>query len=296
MNAHSISAAEKPLPIRKGRPRMKKAILIFLVFGFLWFNLESFAQFKPEEVADFAKWEEFLPTAKIVGQRRMSRSEGVTRPYVLTLEKDGITHRASWKNPMGMQGGFQESWKTEIAAYRLSKTLGLDMVPPTVEREREGDKGACQLWVNYWKNFEDIINEKLQAKGVQYVYFIRKLYLQRAFDNLVNNIDRHRRNYLITEDWRMILIDHGRAFMTDKKYNQKLIYDEKNKENPTFIMDQLPRAFVEKLKSLDAASIKSAVGEYLTDEEINATLKRRDMMIAWIDKHIKEKGEDYVLY
>lgn len=275
---------------------MKKAILVSFVFGFLWFSLELLAQFKPEEVADYGKWEDFLQTAKIIDERQMSQSEGVTRPYVLTLEKDGVTQRAAWKNPIGMQKGYQESWKTEIAAYRLSKYLGLDMVPPTVEKERDGKKGACQLWVKYWLNFEEIINEKFQAKGIQYVYFIRKLCLQRAFDNLVNNIDRHRRNYLITEDWRMILIDHSRAFMTDKKYNEKLIYDEKHKENKNFIMDQLPRAFVEKLRSLDAASIKSAVGEYLTDEEINATLKRRDLMIAWIDKHIKEKGEDYVLY
>ena len=47
---------------------------------------------------------------------------------------------------------------------------------------------------------------------------------------------------------------------------------------------------------MDAASIRAAVGEYLTDKEIELTLKRRDMMIAWIDNHIKEKGEDYVLY
>jgi dimeric dUTPase (all-alpha-NTP-PPase superfamily) len=275
---------------------MKKAIFVFFASGFLWFGLETLAQFKPEEVADFAKWEDFLQSAKIVDQRQMSKSEGVTRPWVLTLEKDGVTQRAFWKNPTGSPGGYQESWKTEIAAYRLSKTLGLDMVPPTVEKEREGDKGSCQLGAKYWKNFEEIINEKLQAKGIQYVHFIRKLSLQRAWDNLVNNIDRHRRNYLITEDWRMILIDHSRAFMTDKKYNEKLFYDEKNKENKNFIMDQLPRAFVEKLKSLDAASIKSAVGEYLTEKEIDATLKRRDMMIAWIDNHIKEKGEDYVLY
>ena len=275
---------------------MKKAILVLLVFGFLWFSLASLAQFKPEEIVENAKWEEFLQTAKIIDQRQMSQKEGVTRPWVLTLEKDGVTSKAAWKNPTGKPGGYQESWKTEIAAYRLSNLLGLNMVPPTVEKEREGNKGACNLWVKYWKNFEEIINEKLQAKGIQYVYFIRKLSLQRAFDNLVNNIDRHRRNYLITEDWRMILIDHGRAFMTDKKYNEKLIYDEKHKENKNFIMDQLPRAFVEKLKSLDAASIKAAVGEYLTDKEIDATLKRRDLMIAWIDNHIKEKGEDYVLY
>jgi hypothetical protein len=275
---------------------MKKAILMSLVFGLLWFGLETFAQFKPEEIAEYAKWEDFLQTAKIIDQRQMSESEGVTRPWVLTLEKDGVTQKASWKNPSGMQRGYMESWKTEIAAYRLSKYLGLDMVPPTVEKEREGNKGACQLWVKYWKNFEDIINEKLQAKGIQYSYFIRKLCLQRAFDNLIANIDRHRRNYLITEDWRLILIDHGRAFGTGKKFTEKLIYDENNKESKNFIMDQLPRAFVEKLKSLDFATVKAAVGEYLTDEEINACLKRRDLMIAWIDKHIKEKGEDYVLY
>jgi hypothetical protein len=280
----------------KGKARMKKIIIIFFVFGVLWFRLESLAQFKPEEVADYAKWEDFLQTANIVDQKRTSKSEGVTRPWVLTLEKDGVTHKANWKDPIGMQGGYQESWKTEIAAYRLSKYLGLDMVPPTVEKERDGKKGACQLWVTSWKNFEEIINEKLQARGIQHSYFIRKLCLQRAFDNLVNNIDRHRRNYLITEDWRMILIDHGRAFMTDKRSNEKLVYDENNKENKNFIMDQLPRAFVDKLKSLDAASVKSAVGEYLTDEEINATLKRRDMIIAWLDKHIQEKGEQYVLY
>jgi hypothetical protein len=275
---------------------MKKSVFIFVVFGFLWFSLESLAQFKPEEVADYAKWEEFLLTANIVDQKQMSKSEGVTRPWVLTLEKDGVTQRATWKDPTGMRGGYQESWKTEIAAYRLSKYLGLDMVPPTVEKERDGKKGACQFWVKYWKNFEEIIGEKLQAKGIQYSYFIRKLCLQRAFDNLVNNIDRHRRNYLITEDWRIILIDHGRAFMTDKISNEKLIYDENNKESKNFIMDQLPRAFVEKLKSLDAASVKSVVGEYLTDKEINATLKRRDMIITWLDGHIKEKGEQYVLY
>lgn len=275
---------------------MKKAILISLVFGLLWFGLETRAQFKPEEIAEFAKWEDFLQTAKIIDQTQMSESEGVTRPWVLTLEKDGVTQRAAWKDPTGMRRGYFESWKTEIAAYRLSKYLGLDMVPPTVEKEREGNRGACVFWVKYWKNFEDIINEKLQAKGIQHSYFIRKLCLQRAFDNLIANIDRHRRNYLITEDWRLILIDHSRTFGTAKKFTEKLIYDENNKENKNFIMDQLPRAFVEKLKSLDFATIKAAVGEYLTDKEINASLKRRDLMIAWIDKHIKEKGEDYVLY
>jgi len=275
---------------------MKKAIRIFIVIGLLWFSLESVAQFKPEELADFAKWEEFLKTAKIVDQKHQDKSEGVTRPWTLTLEKDGVTHKAAWKDAIGMQGGYKESWKAEIAAYRLSNHLGLNMVPPTVEKEREGDKGSCQYWVTYWKNFEDIIKDKLQPTGLKYALFFKALCLQRAWDNLIANEDRHRKNYLITEDWRMILIDHSRTFRTTSKFTKNLIYDENYKDGKNFIMDTLPRAFVEKIKALDFNVIKEVVGEYLTDEEIQSTLKRKDLILAWLDKHIKEKGEAYVLY
>jgi hypothetical protein len=271
---------------------MKRAIL---VFGFFWFSLALLAQFKPEEIANCAKWEDFLKTAKIIDQKQMNASEDSTRPWVLTLEKDGVTHKAVWKGLSGMYHGFEESWKGEIAAYRLSNYLGLNMVPPTVERQWDGKKGACQLWMKYWKSFAEIATEKLQAKGIQTIGFIRKLCLQRAFDNLIFNINRHDGNILILEDWRMILINHSRTFGI-RKSSIKLVYDENNRRGKNLIMDELPRTFFEKLKSLDAATIKSAVGEYLTNEEIDFSLKRRDLIVAWIDKHIKEKGEEYVLY
>jgi len=274
---------------------MKKAIFVIFVFGFLWFSLESIAQFKPEEVAQNAKWEDFLKIAKIVDQRQMRISENSTQPWVLTLEKDSVTQTAVWKGLSGMYHVFKESWKAEIAAYRLSNYLGLNMVPPAVEREWEGKKGACQLWEKGWENFWEKASEKFKAKEFQSTDFVRKRCLQRAFDNLINNIDRHRGNVVILEDWRMILINHSRSFGTGKR-SLKLIYDENNRESKNYIMDELPRAFFEKLKSLDAATIKSAVGEYLTDEEINAILKRRDLIVAWIDNHIKEKGEEHVLY
>ena len=61
-------------------------------------------------------------------------------------------------------------------------------------------------------------------------------------------------------------------------------------------MKELPRAFVEKLKSLNFELIKDIVGEYLTDEEIEAVLTRRDLIIKWLDDQIKKVGEDKVLY
>jgi hypothetical protein len=272
---------------------MKKAIVAFFVLSLLCFGLESVAQFKPEEITDFAKWEEFLKTANITGQRQMSQDEGVTRPWALTLEKEGVTKRAFWKNVEAL-GKYVDNWRYEIAAYRLSNYLGLNMVPPTVERRFQENRGSCSFGVDYWKNFEDIINEKKQPPSLKVTAFYRALYLQRAFDNLIGNADRHRRNYLITEDWRMILIDHSRTFPTAKP--KKLIYDEKFKEGPNFIMTELPRKFVESLKALDFKAIKDVVGEYLTDDEINTSLIRRDLIIAWLDKRIKEMGEERVLY
>jgi hypothetical protein len=94
----------------------------------------------------------------------------------------------------------------------------------------------------------------------------------------------------------MILIDHSRSFRTTKKFTTKLIYDEKFKEGPTFIMAELPRAFVEGLKALTPEVIRTAVGEYLTDQEIAATMTRRDLIIAWLDKRIAELGEMKVIY
>ncbi|HOI45084.1 MAG TPA: hypothetical protein PLX50_05695, partial [Candidatus Aminicenantes bacterium] len=123
----------------------------------------------------------------------------------------------------------------------------------------------------------------------------RSTYLQRAFDNLIANEDRHMNQILITRDFRMLLIDHSRSFRTARKFVKELIYTEKHKEGPK-LMSELPRAFVDKIKGLSFEGIKSAVGEYLTDEEINAVLARKDLILAEIDRLIQKNGEDKVLY
>jgi len=275
---------------------MKKRLITFLALVIiLGFHFQSIAQFTPEELAERAKWEEFLKTAKVVGQKQMGGREAVTEPWKLTLEKDGVTKNALWKNPEGRQKGYVEGWRWEIAAYRLDKYLDLNMVPPTVERRFQENRGSCQIWAEYWKSLRDKYKEKIKAPSYKVFYWNRATYLHRAFDNLIANEDRHQGNILITKDWRMILIDHSRSFRTSKKFTNKLIYTEKHKEGPK-IMKELPRAFVEKLKSLNLEVIKDVVGEYLTDKEIKAVLARRDLILKEIDKRIEKYGEDKVLY
>jgi len=275
---------------------MKKYLISsFLLIFVVLFSYQVFPQFTPEEVAEMGKWEEYLKTAEITGDEQMRSREAVTNPYVIQLEKDGVQRQALWKNPEGRMRGYLEGWQWEIAAYRLSKYLGLNMVPPTVERRFKGDRGSCQLWIDAWISLKDKYDKKIDVPSIKVFYWNRALYLQRAFDNLIANEDRHQNQFLITKDWRMILIDHSRSFRTSNRFTKNLIYDEKYKEGAR-LMKQLPRDFVDKLKSLNQEITKDIVGEYLTEEEIEAVLMRRDLIIDWINNRIEKLGEDKVLY
>jgi len=276
---------------------MKEKLMIF-IFLFLAVGLfiQSFAQFTPEELAERSKWEKFLQEAKIVSSSKdFDKREAVTEPWTLVLEKDGVTRRALWKNPEGRLKGFLDSWECEIAAYRLDKLLGLNVVSPTVEKRFQGNKGSCQLMLENVIMLRTKQEENIKTPSYRIEPLNRATYLQRAWDNLIANVDRNIGDILYTEDWRMILCDHSRPFRSSKKYTETLIFDEKY-EGGSKLMKKLPKDFVEKLKSLDFKLIREAVGEYLTDKEIEAVLMRRDLIIDWLDKRIKKLGEDEVLY
>jgi hypothetical protein len=275
------------------RKKLLVFIFLFLVLGFL---NQSFAQFTEQELAERDIWEEFLSTAEIIkSDQPWSKREAVTRPWELTLEKEGIVKKALWKDAEGRMNGHLENWKWEIAAYRLDKYLGLNMVPCTVEKRFNGKRGSCQIYAGVM-DMKEKLEKKIETPSYKKFHLNRALYLQRAFDNLIANDDRHQANYRLTDDFRLILIDHSRSFQTSKKFTKRLIYDEKNKENATFIMREIPRAFVEKLKTLDYSAIKEVVGDYLTDREIECVLVRRDLIIEWLETRIEKFGENEVLY
>jgi hypothetical protein len=276
--------------------KMKKGLIILVLCGLAAVEAPRLlAQFTAQELAQQAQWEDFLKTAQIIGQKQLTGEEAVTNPWVLTLKKGDVTHRALWKNAEGRQKGYMEGWQWEIAAYRLDRFLGLNMVPPTVERRFQENRGSCQYWMDDCITLKEKEEKKIKTPSYKVFPMNRSIYLQRFWDNLIGNEDRHQGQILLTKDWRMILIDHSRTFRTSKKFTEKLIYTEKHPEGPK-LMSELPRALVEKVKALTPESIKAAVGEYLTDEEIKAVLIRRDLILVEIDKLIKKNGEDQVLY
>ncbi|HZX09902.1 MAG TPA: hypothetical protein VFG01_03055, partial [Acidobacteriota bacterium] len=274
--------------------KMKKKVLISLLSVILVIQTYLlFSQFTPKEIANRAEWEDFLKTAEIM--RSEDIGEGVTKPYRLYLKKGDVKNSGCWKNPSGIQKGFLEGWQYEIAAYEMDKLLDLHMIPPTVEREFNGKRGSLQLWITSEMSDLDRMEEGIDIPKSHVLSWNRRKYLMRAFDCLIANEDRTQQNIRYTKDWRMILIDHSRSFRSKRKYTRNLLYGKDGIKEKKMIR-QLPREFILKLKSLNFEVIKQAVGPYLTDKEIQAVLKRRDLLLKEIEEMIKAVGENKFLY
>ncbi len=254
------------------------------------------AQFKPEDIARDQEWELFLASASMTVDKQMRGPTSITSPYKMALEKDGLKCFAAWKNPKGRMLGSVEGWEWEIAAYRLDRFLGVHMVPVTIERRYLENRGSLQLWVEKTFPYLEIMEGRVSLPGgLKGVLLSRQVYVQRAFDDLIYNEDRHANNILITDDWRMILIDHSRSFRTTKASLTTLLYNEKSKTHPGTI-SALPAAFIEKLKSLTPDVLHKITDPYLTEKEIEAVMIRRDLILKEIDRLIAVKGKAQVVY
>jgi hypothetical protein len=275
--------------------KMKKKFIFPFVFFLLFAFFTAYSQFLPQEISQREDIEAFLLTADII--RAVDIGEGVTKPKRLFLKKGDMEMSGCWKDIEGKHLGNQEGWQYEIAAYRFDKLLGLNMIPPTVEKEFDSKKGSLQLWVTTPYSLLTIMQENIPmpTTGPAAVRITHAKYIVRAFDSLIANADRTQQNLRYTEDWRTILIDHSQCFQSAKKHTKNLMYGREGiKEMQLF--RSLPRSFVESVKALNFEKIKKAVGPYLTEKEIKAVLARKELLLKEIETMIKEQGEDKVLY
>lgn len=256
------------------------------------------AQFLPEQIARREAQEEFLMTAEIV--RFEPIGEGVTKPFKLYLRKGDVEGQAAWKNPRGWQEGFLEGWQYEIAAYRIDKLIGLNMVPPAVEREFRGKKGALVHWAENKYSLLKIVEDGILIPPEAVEHNERMKWLARAWDSLIANEDRTQQNILYTEDWRMILFDHSRAFRSGKTFSERLMFGRNgikvSQQGKPWLFERLPRRFVEAVEALTFESVKAAVGGTLKDKEIQAIIARRGLLLEEIAQMVREKGETEVIY
>jgi len=282
-----------------GRMIMRRAAFVSMLLFLPGLSaVPARAQFTAEEISQRPFWEEYLKTAEIVASEEIG--EGVTKPLKLSLLKAEIKSKACWKNPKGLRDGFLEGWQYEIAAYELDKLVGLNMVPPAVERDFNGKPGALIYWVTSEYSLLDLMEKNIPIPESAREHTENMKYLARAWDCLVANDDRTQQNIRYTKDWRVLLIDHSQAFRSTREYTERLIFGRNGikhtSDGKPFLFRRLPRWFVENLRTVDGAKITEALGPFLTEKEIDAVCKRKDLLLGEIDALIKESGEANVLF
>jgi hypothetical protein len=223
--------------------------------------------------------EEFLKKAKILKAR--GAGKGVTNTLRATLSDGTITHDASiqtidvfmqeFKSKQGVEFNFRDSWRYNVAAYRLDRMLEIGMTPPSIERSFKNKPAAFTWWV------DDVLmdeGERLKTKTTapDSNLWNQQMWVVRLFDQLIYNVDRNLGNLLIDKTWTVWMIDHSRAF--------RLIDKLRSPESVT----RCDRVLFDKLKALDEKTLKQVMGDYLTGPEIRAVLLRRNEVVALIEK------------
>ncbi len=239
-----------------------------------------------------AQQEQFLLTAEVTKSQQLGK--GKTHPWRLTLSDGTITHDASFqsidehKDLTTLRGGttemhFVDSYHYNIAAYRLAKLLGLDdMIPVSVERKWNGKRGSFVWWVT--SKWDEEARQKAQVHPPDLDDWNKQMYRVRLFSQLVYDTDRNMGNTLITEDWKVWMIDFTRAFRLYSKL-----------ESPNDLQ-RGDRRILEKLRTLDKKTVYETMKPHLTHWEVDALMARRDKILERFQQLVAEKGEAAVLY
>lgn len=235
--------------------------------------------------------EAFLLTARVSNVR--DAGSGVTNSRRATLTDGRLTHDVHIQTidvaqPVFEAGrntelNFKDTYRYNIAGYRLATLLGLGTVPMSVERNIEGKVAAVTWWVDDVQMDE---KERMKTRdvGPDPVRTNKQIQIMRIWDELIQNRDRNQGNILWTRDWTLWLIDHTRAFRLDQ-----------NLRRPE-LLSRCDRGLLERLRALTAESLAAAVGSSLTRGEQEALLARRDRIIRHYDDRIARLGEVVVLF
>ena len=261
--------------------------------------LPTFAQSSTAPASDSLtrpQMREFLLTAKVTRSRDIGK--GVTSPKRLTLSNGTLTHDAAFQavderqTVASLAGGgrsaviemnFVDSYRYNLAAEAIAELLDLEyMMPVHVERRWNGKKGSLSWWVDTMMEEGERLKKKIQPPNA--TDWNHQMYRMRVFAALTRDTDRNVGNVLITHDWKVIMIDFTRAF----RLQTELLYGKD--------LAQIDRALLPRLEALTRDGVKQAVDDQLTALEIDALMKRRDVIVAHFKKLIADLGEKAVLY
>ncbi len=226
------------------------------------------------------EFEELLENAEVTAIKDLG--SGANNPKRVTLQQGERTLRGLWKPiTRGPKEWAWESYETEVAAYQIDRMLGLDMVPPTVVKEIDGQTGSLQLWVDGCRLYEDV-----EGDAHKTVSWELQMSRMRVFDTVIGNWDRGPRNYMVDDDWNIVLIDHSQAFSSSHYLDEQL--------------DKLPPRFdrkqIESMKHWDVEYLSFRFGRLLLTPQVDAIIIRRDALLRYVDDLVENRGDENVWF
>lgn len=250
----------------------------------------------PQDQVAYASWarpdmEHFLESARLLGEEELS--VGVTGSRRATLSDGRVSHRAHiqtvnlraahYSSGKAHYLDFRDSYKYNIAAYRVSVLVGYDRVPVSVERKVGEDLAA----VTWWVDDVAMMETDRQAEAIippNVADFFHQLRQAHIFAQLISNVDLNTGNLLITDDWDVWSVDFTRSFRRERRL-----------QDASELEGRIDRRFLEGMRSLTYESLEEFVSPYLTKQEIRALLERRDRIVDYYDHQIVEHGEVFVV-
>jgi len=228
---------------------------------------------KPEDFDDLA----------ITSPRRMELSDGATTLRVIFKDENTL-HRGTFQFGDGREVPMvKDSYLHEIAAYDLAVMLGLDIVPPCVERKLYKRKGSLCLWVEDAETLAEYKERGVEAPDQK--LWIQELYTVRLFQQLISDQDYSNiRNILVDADFRIYKVDSSMAFYPESSLIKKL--------NPPMYS----REFLTALELLERDQLDKVLKPSLLNAEIKSLWDRRGRILESAEELVAEHGEDKVLY
>ena len=177
----------------------------------------------------------------------------------------------------------RDSYRHEIAAYELDRLLGLDIVPPCVERKIGSKTGSLCFWVEGSMTEAERRERGLQPSDPE--WYKGQLWEIELFQQLIADVDySDLRNLIVDDRLRIHKVDSSMAFDPEPDLLTGLY------------SSHLSRRLINGLENLEKKQLNTVLQPWLHKDQRSALWERRKRILKRAEQLVDDYGEDEVLY